>query len=72
MTMQCKSGAGVRCAPGVHEQDVQAQLGCLPTCPPTACTRSEALRDQYRRFTSNRLRWGLLLEDLDTLAGVLH
>lgn len=30
--------------------------------------RSAALRDQYRRFSGDRPRWGILLEDLDTLA----
>ncbi|GFR48797.1 hypothetical protein Agub_g10747 [Astrephomene gubernaculifera] len=30
---------------------------------------SKTLREQYQRFTSNNMRFGLLLEDLDTLAG---
>ncbi|EFJ49462.1 hypothetical protein VOLCADRAFT_117261 [Volvox carteri f. nagariensis] len=30
---------------------------------------NSTLREQYQRFTSNHMRFGLLLEDLDTLAG---
>lgn len=30
---------------------------------------SAQLREHYQRFTSNQMRFGLLLEDLDTLAG---
>ncbi|GIL57596.1 hypothetical protein Vafri_12790 [Volvox africanus] len=30
---------------------------------------NSTLREQYQRFTSNQMRFGLLLEDLDTMAG---
>ncbi|GIL91009.1 hypothetical protein Vretifemale_18702 [Volvox reticuliferus] len=32
-------------------------------------SNNSTLREQYQRFTSNQMRFGLLLEDLDTLAG---